>query len=109
QGGAHPAGQDPGVGGDDAQADGPGEHADRGHQAVTQERCAEAERQDGQDEGAAAPPGGGCTGGGDVLGEGRRGGLADGGAHLATSSRLRILPVEVIGRVSTNSTMRGYL
>ena len=25
------------------------------------------------------------------------------------SSRLRILPVEVIGRASTNSTMRGYL
>ncbi len=34
-------------------------------------------------------------------------GDADGAPHL--SSRLRILPVAVIGRASTNSTMRGYL
>ena len=48
-------GQDPDVGGEDAQADGPGEHADRGHEPVTQEGPTEAERQDGEDEGAAAP------------------------------------------------------
>ena len=41
-------GQDPDVGGDDAQADRPGEHADRGHEPVTEEGTTEAERQDGE-------------------------------------------------------------
>ena len=38
-----------------AQADRPGEHADGGHEPVTEQRATEAERQDGGDDRGAAP------------------------------------------------------
>ena len=89
-------------------ADRPGEDADRGHQPVTEEGRAEAERQDDGDEGGGcatrSTAGGAVASGEDVI---------DGGSRSRSppghSSRLRILPVAVIGSASTNSTMRGYL